>query len=271
MHRDHVVTLHGPLARRFHVLALDQRGHGDSDPAPAGDYEPAALAGDLAAFADALALPSFHVVALSMGGRVAIAYTARHPAKVERLVIVDIGPDIAPAGRARIGTAMTATPERFATAEEAFAWLRAGNARSTERSLRLRVEHGLRPTGDGGFAWKYDHAIRAGRWREVVDLWPDWQAITRPTLLIRGAESDVLAPETPRGYHGGLAFRRRAMSAMSLRRPAASLFLSSAARPMKLTVRPSTSAGARDCHASSKVRPEISVKTSTRRGGTPIW
>jgi pimeloyl-ACP methyl ester carboxylesterase len=140
----------------------------------------------VAAFADALALPSFHVVALSMGGRVAIAYAARQPAKAERLVIVDIGPDIAPGGRARIGTAMAATPERFATAEQAFAWLRAGNARSTERSLRLRVEHGLRPTGDGGFAWKYDRAIRegvrAGRWREVVDLWPDWQAITRPTL-----------------------------------------------------------------------------------------
>lgn len=111
-------------------------------------------------------------------------------------MIVDVGPDIAPGGRARIGTAMAATPERFATAEEAFAWVRAGNARSTERSLRLRVEHGLRPSGDGGFAWKYDRAIRegirAGRWREVVDLWPDWQAITCPTLLIRGAESDVV-------------------------------------------------------------------------------
>jgi len=53
---------------------------------------------------------------------------------------------------------------------------------------------------DGGLVWKYDRtlreAVRAGRWRDPIDLWPLWQAITCPVLVVRGAESDVLAPET---------------------------------------------------------------------------
>jgi pimeloyl-ACP methyl ester carboxylesterase len=188
------------LASRFRVLALDQRGHGDSDPAPDGDYSTATLAEDLAAFVDTLGLRSFRIVALSLGGRVAMAYTARHPARVERLVIVDIGPDIAEAGRARIGTGMATTPERFGTTEHARAWIRAANARYTERALQQRVEHGLRATADGGFTWKYDRAIRdairSGRWQDPIDLWPAWCALACPTLVIRGADSDVLSPET---------------------------------------------------------------------------
>jgi len=48
--------------------------------------------------------------------------------------------------------------------------------------------------------WKYDRAIRdavrSGRWRDPADLWPLWSAIACPTLVVRGADSDVLAPET---------------------------------------------------------------------------
>ena len=91
------------LASHRRVLALDQRGHGDSDPAPDGDYSDEALLGDLVAFADALGLRRFSLLALSLGGRVAINFAGRHPHRVERLVVVDIGPEIAPAGRARVG------------------------------------------------------------------------------------------------------------------------------------------------------------------------
>ncbi len=234
MHRDHVLDLHGQrfhytdwgdahapailmlhgvtghartwddeaaaLSSRYRVLALDQRGHGDSDPAPDGDYTTASLAEDVAAFVDALDIRTFAIVALSLGGRVAIAYTARHPERVSRLVVVDIGPDIAAGGRARIGGAMAASPERFATLREAFAWVRAANARSSERWLQLRIEHGLRPTADGGFTWKYDRgireAIRTGRFSDPIDLWAAWREITCPTLLVRGVASDVLSRDT---------------------------------------------------------------------------
>jgi pimeloyl-ACP methyl ester carboxylesterase len=102
------------------VLALDQHGHSDSDPPPDGDYTIASLAGDLAAFADALGLQTFVLVGLSLGGRVAIQYAGTYPGRVSRLVVVDIGPDIAPDGRARVGRMMAGEPERFATADQAF-------------------------------------------------------------------------------------------------------------------------------------------------------
>jgi pimeloyl-ACP methyl ester carboxylesterase len=187
------------LSARHRVLALDQRGHGDSDPPPDRDYTVATLAGDLAAFADALMLRSFAVVALSLGGRVAMQYAATNPGRVSRLVIVDIGPDIAPAGRMRVGQLMAAAPERFASVDEALAYQRAHNPRYSESMLRRRVEHGLKPLADGGFTWKYDRGlrelVRGGRWSDPIDLWPAWRAISCPTLLVRGAESDILSEE----------------------------------------------------------------------------
>lgn len=187
------------LASRFRVIALDQRGHGDSDPSPDRDYSVASMSGDLAAFVDALGLTTFAVVALSMGGRVSIQYAGTHPGRVSRLCVIDIGPEIAPEGRLRVGRMMATAPERFNTADEAVAYVRAGNPRYTEALLRHRVSHGLRPLPDGGFTWKYDRGlrelVRGGRWSDPIDLWPAWRTITGPTLLVRGAESDILSAD----------------------------------------------------------------------------
>lgn len=186
------------LAGRYRVLALDQRGHGDSDPAPDGDYTVATMAQDLTAFADTLELTRFSIVALSMGGRVAIAFAGHQPQRVDSLMVVDIGPDIAPAGRLRVGQLMAATPELFPSLEAALAFGRAANPHYAEAMLRHRIEHATRAV-QGGLVWKYDRAIRdavrTGRWRDAIDLWPLWEAIACPTLVVRGAESDVLSPE----------------------------------------------------------------------------
>lgn len=190
----------GLLAATRRVLVLDQRGHGDSDPAPDGDYSDEALLGDLVAFAATLGLRRFSLLALSLGGRVAINFAGRHPERVERLVVVDIGPEIAPAGRARVGALMAGAPERFETVEDVVAHMRANNPRYTDAMLRHRAQHAVRPLPGGGLTWKYDRAlrdaIRQGRLRMPADLWPQWRAITCPTLLVRGAESDVLSEVT---------------------------------------------------------------------------
>lgn len=187
------------LASRYRVLALDQRGHGDSDPSPDADYTVATLSADVAAFADALGLERVSVVGLSMGGRVAIAFAGTAPRRVDRLVIVDIGPDVAEAGLKRVGTLMARSPELFPSLEHALAFHRLTNPLYTEAMLRHRVEHGTRPV-EGGVTWKYDRglrdAVRAGTWRDSIDLWPLWREIACPILLVRGAESDVLAAET---------------------------------------------------------------------------
>jgi len=189
----------GALASRYRVLALDQRGHGDSGPAPDGDYTVAAMAGDLTAFADALGLARMTVVGLSMGGRVAIAFAGHAPRRVDRLVVVDIGPDITEAGLLRVGTLMARSPELFRSLDEAIAFQRATNPSYTDAMLRHRVQHGTRPV-PGGLTWKYDRAlrdaVRSGTWRDPIDLWPLWRGISCPILLARGADSDVLSAET---------------------------------------------------------------------------
>jgi esterase len=187
------------LGERYRVLVLDQRGHGDTDAAADGDYSDAALLADLVAFVDALGLRRISLVALSLGGRVAINFAGSHPERVERLVVVDIGPEIAPVGRARVGALMANAPERFASVDEVVTYLRVNAPLYTEAMLRHRAEHAVRPLPDGGLGWKYDRVlrdmIRQGRMRAPADLWPRWRAITCPTLLVRGELSDVLSEE----------------------------------------------------------------------------
>jgi pimeloyl-ACP methyl ester carboxylesterase len=187
------------LSPRFRVLALDQRGHGDSDAAIDGDYRVDVMAGDLAGFADRLELRTFTLLGLSMGGRVAIAYAGANPGRVERLVIVDIGPDIHLPGLERIRGMMSTAPERIDSKEQAIEYARRANPRSDEAELRHRVIHALRRAPDGVLTWKYDKALRdmmrAGGRRDATDLWAPLGRIACPTLVVRGAESDILSPE----------------------------------------------------------------------------
>jgi esterase len=189
----------GALMRTHRVLAVDQRGHGDSDPAPDGDYTTAAMAADLDAFLRELAVSRPSIVGLSMGGRVAIAYAGGERRRVSRLVVVDIGPEIDQPGRARVGALLAQAPERFESIDEAFAFARAGNPRYVESLLRERIALGVRPLPGGGWTWKYDRVIRDsvrnGRWHDPIDLWPCWRAIDCPTLVVRGTESDILSTD----------------------------------------------------------------------------
>ena len=187
------------LSESRRVIALDQRGHGDSDRAPDGDYRVATMAGDVAGFVDALGLERFELLGLSMGGRVGIAYAGGHAARIERLCIVDIGPEIHLPGMERIRQMMAASPERIGSEEEAIEYVRRANPRAPEAGLCERVRHGLRPLPDVGLEWKYDKALRdmmrhGGR-RETIDLWEPLRRITAPTLLVRGADSDVLSAD----------------------------------------------------------------------------
>ncbi|HZA21768.1 MAG TPA: alpha/beta hydrolase, partial [Dehalococcoidia bacterium] len=90
------------LYQDYHVLALDQRGRGDSDWAKDGDYSTRAYVSDLTGFCDALKLDSFILVGHSMGGRNSMSFAGRHSEKLEKLIIVDVGPTLGQAGSQRI-------------------------------------------------------------------------------------------------------------------------------------------------------------------------
>jgi pimeloyl-ACP methyl ester carboxylesterase len=185
------------LSDRYRVLALDQRGHGDSDWAPRYGFTP--MAEDLLAFLDRLQLGEVTLMGLSMGGLVSIVFTAAHPERVGRLVILDIGPELAPAG-ARNVSANMASPDVFGSEDEAFARARAANPRPTDEALRHRVRHALRPQPDGTLTFKMDKALRSQPGaifdQSPDQLWDAWRALPGPVLLVRGADSEVLAPET---------------------------------------------------------------------------
>jgi len=190
------------LSAHRRVIALDQRGHGDSDRAPDGDYRVATMAADVAGFVDALGLGRFELLGLSMGGRIGIAYAGGHAARIERLCIVDIGPEIHLPGMERIRQMMAASPERLESEEDAIDFVRRANPRAPEAGLRERVRHSVRPLPGGGVEWKYDKALRdvmrQGGRRETIDLWEPLRRITAPTLLVRGADSDVLSHDVAR-------------------------------------------------------------------------
>ena len=184
------------LAGRYRVLALDQRGHGDSDWAP--QYGLAPMAQDVLGFLDVLELTEVTLMGLSMGGLVSFVFAAAHPDRVTRMVIMDIGPEIAPAGATNVASSLAAN-DIFASKDEAYAQARAANPRPADATLRHRVSHNLRPLPDGALTYKYDKALRSpgALFDHTQDeLWAAWRAVRCPVLLVRGDDSDVLAPET---------------------------------------------------------------------------
>src|ERR1051325_7760699 len=85
-------TLSTALQPDYHVYALDQRGHGDTDPADV--YNPVVAFDAIAGVVDQLGLASFVLIGLSMGGRNGMYFTSKRPERVRKLVVVDIGPEI---------------------------------------------------------------------------------------------------------------------------------------------------------------------------------
>jgi pimeloyl-ACP methyl ester carboxylesterase len=181
----------------YHVYALDQRGHGDSDWAADGDYGRQTQCEDVAAFVSALGLSPFILAGLSMGGINAITYTARYPENVRALIIVDVGPEIEARGRENIQNFISQIDELDsfeAFVERAHRF----NPRRSLENLRQRLSHNLKQLPNGKWTWKFDQkrlgtGVRSGIGPE--GLWDDVRKIRCPTLIVRGGESDILAPE----------------------------------------------------------------------------
>jgi esterase len=187
------------LQDRFHILAPDVRGHGESAWSPVGAYRYEDQAKDLAEFAKRLELEKFVLIGTSMGGIIAMTYAAEHGQRLLGLAINDIGPD-AEAGTQRITQMVGSRPDEFASLEEAMAYRRAASpvlaARGAEDQHELALGV-LRQRADGKWGWKMDPAYirqRVERGAPVrPPLWPALQALLCPTLVVWGSDSDVLS------------------------------------------------------------------------------
>jgi esterase len=183
------------LRRAYHCVALDQRGHGDSEWSPIMDYAPEAHARDFGGLLDALGFDRITLVGQSMGGLNAFIYTTLHPTRVATLVLVDVGPDIQMAGARRIGEFVTGTAEidsLDALVEQAMAF----NPLRDRRLLANSVRHNVRQLPNGKWVRKNDTRLfgQVGIEeiaRRIEAYWQNAAAITCPTLVVRGAHSDV--------------------------------------------------------------------------------
>ena len=185
---------------RYRLIALDQRGHGDSDWAEDGDYSRDSFVEDLEAFRKELGIERFILVGHSMGGLNAVTYANRYPQRARALVLVDVGPESAKEGVDNI-VRFTRGPDELEF-EEFVELAHRFNQRRTLENIRERMRHRLKPTENGKFTWKFDKrfrqpesGLRIGSEAGNDDSWSLFRAIRVPTLLIRGAESDVLSQE----------------------------------------------------------------------------
>jgi pimeloyl-ACP methyl ester carboxylesterase len=178
-----------------HVLALDQRGHGDSARAEPPEYGYGRYAADLAAVIEKLDLRDVVLVGHSMGGLVSLLYAANYPGRVKKLVVVD--------------STLRATPERVAAlhnignregssyrSDEEFIErfkVRPEGTRALPQIIRYLAERGGRQGADGRWRHKFDRNVYSKR--ELLDIPPHWNRIAIPVLLVKGGLSNRITPE----------------------------------------------------------------------------
>ncbi len=216
----HVVLLHGGaltahtwdmaallLRDNYHLVALDQRGHGDTEWTPEDqlDEENADLMlEDTRQFIEHLGYERLSLVGMSMGGMNTIRYAARYPGRLDAVGIVDVAPETMREGQIEMEQFREAT-ETLNSFDDFLNRAMKFMPHRPPAHLRYSLTHSLKPT-DAGWTWKQDHRRRAQmemdkegleRFRGIraEAMWADVKAIQAPTLLFRGENSKILSPE----------------------------------------------------------------------------
>jgi pimeloyl-ACP methyl ester carboxylesterase len=190
------------LADEYRVVCPDVAGRGCSDWLRNKSlYAVAQYCADMTTLLAKLNAETVHWVGTSMGGLIGMALACQPETPITRLVLNDVGPVITASSLERIGTYLGQAP-RFDSIEQAEAFVRFVSATfgsfSDEQWRHLTV-HTTRTAADGKVEFAYDPGI-AQAFREMqaasegkdVELWPLYDGITCPTLLLRGATSDLL-------------------------------------------------------------------------------
>jgi pimeloyl-ACP methyl ester carboxylesterase len=192
------------LHDRYHVIAPDFRGHGDSQWSRGSTYAPAEFVYDVAQLVRQQGLAPVRVIGHSLGAIVGLRYAGIFPEEVLRLVVVDGTGDMAmhaagpPPAPERLRSWVEAhrsiagrQPRRYGSLEEAFHRLQEANPHLTGEQARYLTVHGATQNEDGTYSWKFDNHVHAGHlldlpYAEVLEL---WASITSPVLFLTGEES----------------------------------------------------------------------------------
>lgn len=139
-------------------------------------------------------------VGTSMGGLIGLFLAAQPKSPIRRLVVNDVGPFVPKAALERIGGYVGKDPvfEDIAALESYLRFVLMGFGSLGDAQWRHLAEHSARSRPDGRYGLAYDPAIGGAFQGELtdVDLWPLWDAVRCPVLVLRGGESDLLLPET---------------------------------------------------------------------------
>jgi pimeloyl-ACP methyl ester carboxylesterase len=214
--RDVLVCVHGllrsardfePLARElsshFRIACPDLAGRGDSDRLPdAALYAVPQYLADMVTLIARLDTESVSWLGTSLGGLVGMALAAQAGTPVKRLVLNDVGPAIPRAALERIAS-YAAERRVFETFDEAERYMRTISAPfgpHSDAQWRFLAENWVRRNAEGAWQPHYDphlgDTFRASLPEKDMDLWHFYDAVRCPTLVIRGAQSDLLARST---------------------------------------------------------------------------
>ena len=188
---DHVAP---HFRARFHVIALDMRGHGDSGWDPAGRYQVEDHAADLEGFVSALGLRNITVWGNSTGGRVVQVFAGMHPELVSHVIAEDVGPERPRQIADNYSRRVAQEEAGWASEDELLAQLRKANTGTSDAVLVPYVHYGTKRRDDGRIVWKRDPALVKGF--VATDLWRFVREIKAPTLYVIGGRSTIVPQAT---------------------------------------------------------------------------
>jgi esterase len=196
------------LRRNYRCVALDQRGHGDSEWEPTADYSFESQITDIEGFVEKLGLQRPLLVGHSMGGFAAMGYAMRHASKMAGLVLVDVGPELSMDGAKRIRD-FVSQDRVLDSVDEFVQRAMAFNPMRNPALLRRSLLHNLRQLPNGKWTWKHDpnrHSPnfageRDTRAKQVLE---EIHRISCPTLVLRGARSDVFSDDNAEKFANAL-------------------------------------------------------------------
>ena len=219
--RDHAHSwtwLAEALEDRFHVVAPDLRGHGDSDWSSDGNYSLASFIIDLAAIADLGGFREFSLVGHSLGGQIALRYAAAFPERVRALAAIEgVELPIIRQERAKpqpypvrlrewMANEMMRrlqTPRFYPDLERAAKRMQEANPEIDSETIAYLARTGTIAEADRGLRWKYDNGsrYRPPEDQRGADLDEMLAAVACPTLLAYGEESWIAPPPPSRLAH----------------------------------------------------------------------